>query len=102
MSGIDPKMTVYTDPAFPKDKILMGYKGKSSISSGFVHAPYEDPEPPLPSVVDKLAATVDDEAAARVQEQLDAHDEWAKRHDYRIQTIDFVADPSVPKAVPLQ
>lgn len=34
------EMRVYKDPLFPQDLILMGYKGKSFIDSGYFYAPY--------------------------------------------------------------
>lgn len=33
------KLKVYTDPLFPKDQVLMGYKGGSTLSTGFFFAP---------------------------------------------------------------
>ena len=34
------RFTVYKDPYFPADKILVGYKGTGFLDSGFVYAPY--------------------------------------------------------------
>ena len=34
------RFTVYKDPYFPADKILVGYKGSGFLDSGFVYAPY--------------------------------------------------------------
>jgi hypothetical protein len=34
------RFTVYKDPYFPIDQILMGYKGAGFLDSGFVYAPY--------------------------------------------------------------
>lgn len=34
------RFTVYKDPYFPLDKILVGYKGSGGLDSGFVYAPY--------------------------------------------------------------
>lgn len=34
------RYTVYKDPYFPVDRILLGYKGGSFLDSGFVYAPY--------------------------------------------------------------
>ena len=34
------RFTVYKDPYFPMDKVLVGYKGSGFLDSGFVYAPY--------------------------------------------------------------
>ena len=34
------RFTVYKDPYFPRNKILVGYKGGSYLETGFVYAPY--------------------------------------------------------------
>ena len=34
------RFTVYKDPYFPVDKILVGYKGPGFLDAGFVYAPY--------------------------------------------------------------
>ena len=34
------RFTVYKDPYFPADKILVGYKGPGFLDAGFVYAPY--------------------------------------------------------------
>ena len=34
------RFTVYKDPYFPRNKILVGYKGGSYLESGYVYAPY--------------------------------------------------------------
>jgi len=34
------RYTVYKDPYFPTDAILMGYKGAGFLDAGFVYAPY--------------------------------------------------------------
>lgn len=34
------RYTVYKDPYFPRNKILVGYKGSSFMETGFVYAPY--------------------------------------------------------------
>jgi hypothetical protein len=34
------RFTVYKDPYFPANKILMGYKGPGFLDAGFVYAPY--------------------------------------------------------------
>jgi hypothetical protein len=37
---IQSRYTVYKDPYFPKNRILVGYKGSSFLETGFVYAPY--------------------------------------------------------------
>ena len=34
------RFTVYKDPYFPRNKILLGYKGGSYLETGYVYAPY--------------------------------------------------------------
>ncbi len=34
------RFTVYKDPYFPVNKILLGYKGSGALDAGFVYAPY--------------------------------------------------------------
>jgi hypothetical protein len=34
------RFTVYVDPYFPVDKVLVGYKGAGFLDAGFVYAPY--------------------------------------------------------------
>ena len=34
------RYTIYKDPYFPVNKILMGYKGAGFLDAGFVYAPY--------------------------------------------------------------
>ena len=34
------QIEVYVDPVFPKNKILLGYKGASVVDSGYFYAPY--------------------------------------------------------------
>lgn len=34
------RFTVYKDPYFPRNKILLGYKGGSYLESGYIYAPY--------------------------------------------------------------
>jgi len=34
------RFTVYKDPYFPRNKVLVGYKGGSYLESGYVYAPY--------------------------------------------------------------
>ena len=37
---ISNRFTVYKDPYFPRNKILVGYKGGSYLETGYVYAPY--------------------------------------------------------------
>lgn len=37
---VSNRFTVYKDPYFPRNKILVGYKGGSYLETGFVYAPY--------------------------------------------------------------
>lgn len=37
---VNSRYTVYKDPYFPKNKMLIGYKGNSFLETGFVYAPY--------------------------------------------------------------
>lgn len=37
---IQSRYTVYKDPYFPKNRVLVGYKGSSFLETGFVYAPY--------------------------------------------------------------
>ncbi len=37
---INNRFTVYKDPYFPRNKILVGYKGKNYLETGYVYAPY--------------------------------------------------------------
>ena len=34
------RFTVYKDPYFPSNKVLVGYKGKNYLETGYVYAPY--------------------------------------------------------------
>jgi hypothetical protein len=34
------RFTIYKDPYFPRNKILLGYKGSSFLETGYVYAPY--------------------------------------------------------------
>ena len=40
MGSLSNRFTVYKDPYFPRNKILVGYKGGSYLETGFVYAPY--------------------------------------------------------------
>ena len=35
------RFTVYKDPYFPRNKILVGYKGGSYLETGYVYAPFD-------------------------------------------------------------
>lgn len=37
---LNSRYTVYKDPYFPRNKILLGYKGNGFLDTGFVYAPY--------------------------------------------------------------
>lgn len=37
---VSNRFTVYKDPFFPRNKVLVGYKGGSPLDCGFVYAPY--------------------------------------------------------------
>jgi hypothetical protein len=37
---VSNRFTVYKDPYFPRNKILVGYKGGSYLETGYVYAPY--------------------------------------------------------------
>jgi len=87
----------------------MGYAGKSILDSGRIYAPYVplqstgtflDLIPDEPSAVDRLAGTIDPEARKRCDEIDEARKKWRDRHEFKVETFDFVADPSLPSAVP--
>jgi hypothetical protein len=40
MGSLNNRFTVYKDPYFPRNRILVGYKGGSFLETGFVYAPY--------------------------------------------------------------
>lgn len=40
IGNLNNRFTVYKDPYFLRNKILVGYKGSSFLESGFVYAPY--------------------------------------------------------------
>jgi len=40
MGTLSNRFTVYKDPYFPRNKILVGYKGGSYLETGYVYAPY--------------------------------------------------------------
>jgi len=42
---------VYVDPLYPEDELLIGYKGASSMDSGFIYCPYV-PLQMLPTITD--------------------------------------------------
>ena len=37
---LNNRFTVYKDPYFPRNKVLVGYKGGSYLETGYVYAPY--------------------------------------------------------------
>ena len=40
VGNLNNRYTVYKDPYFPRNKILVGYKGGTYLESGYVYAPY--------------------------------------------------------------
>lgn len=40
VGSLTNRFTVYKDPYFPRSKILVGFKGKSYLETGYVYAPY--------------------------------------------------------------
>jgi hypothetical protein len=54
IGSLNSRYTVYKDPYFPKNKILMGYKGSSFLETGFVYAPY------VPLIVTPVVYKYDD------------------------------------------
>jgi len=40
VGSLNNRFTVYKDPYFPRNQILVGYKGGSFLETGFVYAPY--------------------------------------------------------------
>lgn len=40
IGSLSNRFTVYKDPSFPRNKILVGYKGGSYLETGYVYAPY--------------------------------------------------------------
>lgn len=40
IGSLSNRFTVYKDPYFPRNKILVGYKGGSFLETGYVYAPY--------------------------------------------------------------
>lgn len=40
IGSVSNRFTVYKDPYFPRNKILVGYKGGSYLETGYVYAPY--------------------------------------------------------------
>ena len=40
VGSLNNRFTVYKDPYFPRNKILLGYKGGSFLETGYVYAPY--------------------------------------------------------------
>lgn len=40
IGSLNNRFTVYKDPYFPRNRILIGYKGSSFLETGYVYAPY--------------------------------------------------------------
>ena len=40
VGALSNRFTVYKDPYFPRNKVLVGYKGGSYLETGYVYAPY--------------------------------------------------------------
>jgi len=40
VGSISNRFTVYKDPYFPQNKVLVGFKGKNYLETGYVYAPY--------------------------------------------------------------
>jgi len=40
VGSLSNRFTVYKDPYFPRNKVLVGYKGSAYLESGYVYAPY--------------------------------------------------------------
>lgn len=40
VGSLNNRFTVYKDPYFPRNQILIGYKGSTFLETGFVYAPY--------------------------------------------------------------
>jgi len=40
VGALNNRFTVYVDPYFPRNQILIGYKGNSFLETGYVYAPY--------------------------------------------------------------
>jgi hypothetical protein len=40
VGSLSNRFTVYKDPYFPRNKVLVGFKGSSYLESGYVYAPY--------------------------------------------------------------
>jgi len=40
VGSLNNRFTVYVDPYFPRNQILIGYKGSSFLETGYVYAPY--------------------------------------------------------------
>lgn len=40
VGSLNNRFTVYKDPYFPQNKVLVGYKGKNYLETGYVYAPY--------------------------------------------------------------
>jgi hypothetical protein len=40
IGSLNNRFTIYKDPYFPRNQVLIGYKGNSFLETGFVYAPY--------------------------------------------------------------
>ena len=40
VGSLNNRFTVYKDPYFPRNKVLLGFKGSSFLETGYVYAPY--------------------------------------------------------------
>lgn len=47
------KINFYEDPTFPKNKLLIGYKGTSALETGYIFAPYQ-PIVAMPTLMDPM------------------------------------------------
>ena len=85
-------------------KLLRGHQGPSFLSSGAIYTPeiplqFTD-MPDEPSAVDRLAGTIDPEAKKRCDEIDEMRRRVKESREFKITTFDFVADPTLPSAVP--
>ena len=40
MGSLGGRISFYRDPQYPKNELLIGYKGSSALDTGYIHAPY--------------------------------------------------------------
>lgn len=91
------KLKVYSDPLFPQDKILIGYKGPSHLDTGYVHAPYVPyTGPSEPSIVDRIAA-IDAEPESDLVKRIREYDKWIA--DGRGPKLLDPGDPTLRKGI---